>query len=141
MLWPESVVQFKIVEVAPHMLQADIGSACSKTITMNADSWKRLPAEVREVIASVAIGYRDVMASNAVTEGQESVEAFKKGGGKITVLSREERAAWAKSMPNLAKEWIERLEPKGIPARQIVTAYMDSMRQNNQPIVRHWDRE
>lgn len=141
MLWAESVVQFKLVEVAPHMLQADIGAACSKTITMNADAWKKLPAEVRDVIAAVAIGYRDVMASNAVKEGQEALDDFRKAGGKIVELPRAQREAWAKSMPNLAEEWVGRLEPKGIPARQILAAYMDAMRAANQPIVRHWDRE
>ena len=44
MLWPEAVGRFKIVEVAPHMLKADLGAACSKAINVNANSWKKLPA-------------------------------------------------------------------------------------------------
>ena len=55
MLWPEAVVRFKIVEVAPYMLKADLGAACSKAINVNAKSWKNLPAEVQEALASQAI--------------------------------------------------------------------------------------
>ncbi len=141
MLWPEAVVRFKIVEVAPYMLQADIGSMCSKAINMNLDSWNKLPGEVRDVIAEEAIGYRDQMAKQAVIKGKGAHGKFEKMGGKITKISTAERNAWAKSMPNVAKEWAASLEKKGIPGRKILSTYMDVMRSHKQPIVRHWDRE
>jgi TRAP-type C4-dicarboxylate transport system substrate-binding protein len=141
MLWPEAVVRFKIVEVAPYMLQADIGSMCSKAINMNLASWNKLPGEVRDAIAQEAIGYRDQMANQAVIKGKSAHGAYEKKGGKITKISAAEREAWAKSMPNVAKEWAASLEKKGIPGRQILATYMDVMRSHEQPIVRHWDRE
>ena len=141
MLWPEAVVRFKIVEVAPYMLQADIGSMCSKAINMNLASWNKLPGEVQGVIAEEAIGYRNRMATQAVIKGKAAHGKYEKKGGKITKISTAERNAWAKSMPNVAKEWAASLEKKGIPGRKILTTYMDVMRSNKQPIVRHWDRE
>lgn len=141
MLWPEAVGQFKIVEVAPYMLKADLGAACSKSITVNADSWKKLPAEVQQALAKNAIGYRDQMSTQALAKGKGAQENFVKAGGTVRVLSAEERTAWAKSMPNVAKEWAESLEEKGIPGKKILAAYMDKMRAANQPIMRHWDRE
>ena len=44
-------------------------------------------------------------------------------------------------MPNVAKEWAESLEAKGIPGKKILAAYMDKMRAANQQIMRHWDKE
>jgi TRAP-type C4-dicarboxylate transport system substrate-binding protein len=38
MIWAEAAVTFKLAEVAPHMLRANIGTANSKAITMNADT-------------------------------------------------------------------------------------------------------
>ena len=55
MLWPEASVAFKIYEVAPHMLDAQIGAVNSKVVTANASTWKKLPAEVRQVLAAQAI--------------------------------------------------------------------------------------
>ena len=64
-----------------------------------------------------------------------------KGGGKIIKIPTAERNAWAKSMPNVAKEWAASLEKKDIPGRKIPSTYRDVMRSHKQPIVRHWDRE
>ena len=33
------------------------------------------------------------------------------------------------------------MEKRGLPARQILTAYMDKMRAAHQPILRQWDKE
>jgi C4-dicarboxylate-binding protein DctP len=141
MLWPEAVVRFKIVEVAPHMLKADLGAACSKAINVNADSWKKLPAEVQQALKTNAIGYRDQMSTQALAKGKGAQDAFVKAGGTVTVLTAEQRAAWAKSMPNVAKQWAEGLEAKGIPGKKILATYMNRMRAANQPIMRHWDKE
>ena len=141
MLWPEAVAQFKIFEVAPYMLKADLGAACSKSITVNANSWKKLPAEVQQALKSNAIGYRDQMSSQALARGKGALAKFEKAGGKVRVLSADERTAWAKSMPNVAKEWAESLEAKGIPGKKILATYMDRMRAANQPIMRQWDKE
>ena len=141
MLWPEAVVRFKIVEVAPNMLKADLGAACSKAINVNADSWKKLPQEVQQALATNAIGYRDQMSTQAVEKGKGALAAFQKKGGNVKVLAAADRAAWAKGMPNVAKEWAESLEEKGIPGKKILATYMDRMRAANQPIMRHWDKE
>ena len=64
MLWPDSAVTFKINEVAPYMLKADIGSVNSKTVTVNKDVWKKLPDEVKTALREVAIGHRDFQRRN-----------------------------------------------------------------------------
>ena len=51
---------------------------------------------------------------------------FVKAGGTVKVLTAEQRAAWAKSMPNVAKQWAEGLEAKGIPGKKILATYMDN---------------
>ena len=55
MLWPEAAKTFKIAEVAPYMLKADIGAVNSKTVTVNADYWKKLPDEVKQVLTDVSL--------------------------------------------------------------------------------------
>jgi len=141
MLWPEAVVGFKIVEVAPYMLKADIGTMNSKSITMNADSWKRLPRAVQKIIKEVAIAYRDYTTAEVIKKAKTSYALFEKRGGKIVQMTPEQRMDWAKSMPNVAKDWTANLEKKGIPAKAVLKAYMDKMRAANQPILRQWDRE
>lgn len=141
MLWPEAVNRFKIVEVAPYMLKADIGTMTSKAITVNADTWKRLPDEVKKVLKEAAIAYRDHTEKTVSRIAPGAYETFKKKGGTIFQMSQAARREWAYNMPNVAKSWAASLEKKGLPARAILTYYMDKMRANNQPILRQWDKE
>ena len=141
MLWTQAVVRFKIVEVAPYMLDAKLGAVNSKAINVNADVWAKLPGEVKTIIQEAAIDYRDHMAKVAIKLGKTSFDKYVKAGGKVTVMSDSQREAWAYGMPNIAKEWAAGLEKKGVPAKAILGSYMDTMRKAKQPIVREWDKE
>ena len=139
--WAESAVSYKLYEVAPYMMDVRLGAVTSKVVSVNARTWERLPEEVQRVLAEVAIDYRDELAAETDRRAAYSREEFEVQGGEIIPLSLEQREAWAQSLPNMAREWAEDLERRGLPGRQILTDYMDIMRDNNQPIVRHWDRE
>jgi len=141
MLWAEGAVTFKLPEVAPHMLRADIGSANSKAITMNADRWKKLPKEVQDAIKGAAIAYRDHVSKLAAEKSAKAYKDFVKMGGTINTMSADDRMKWANTMPNVAKDWAADLEKKGLPGKAILTSYMDTMRAAGQPIVRQWDKE
>jgi hypothetical protein len=56
-------------------------------------------------------------------------------------MAPEERIKWAKGMAPLALDWAKRTDAKGFPATEVLTAYMDFMRANNQPVTRNWDKE
>ena len=141
MLWPEASVSFKIYEVAPHMLDARIGAVNSKVLAVNSATWKRLPGEVRKVLAEQAIRYRDHMGRVAMRRGRDSYGRYKAKGGKIVKLSAKDRSNWARTMPNIAKQWAARLDKKGLPGTALLKAYMSEMRAAKQPVVRHWDRQ
>jgi len=140
MIWPEAALSFKVYEVAPYMLDAQIGAASSKVVTANAATWKKLPPEVRKVLAEQAIVYRDHMARVALKRGADAYGGFTKKGGKIVKLAAADRLAWARNMPNIAKEWATRLDKKGLPGSALLKAYMEEMRAAKQPIARDWDK-
>ena len=142
MLWTDAAVAFKLVDGgAKFMFKADIGTANSKALTMNLDTYKKLPQEVRDVIHAVTIDYRDYTAKAAVADADKAYANYKARGGQIIQMSPTARANWAKSMPNIAKDWAAGLDKKGLPGTKLVGAYMDKMRAAKQPIMRHWDRE
>ncbi len=141
MLWPESAMTFKIHEVAPHMLRANIGSVNSKTVTVNADVWNRLPDEVKQVLREVAVAYRDHIASVAMERAAESLAAFEAAGGTVVDLSAEDRAAWAASMPNIALEWAAGIDASGGPGSAMLAAYVGKLRDAGQEPVRDWAAE
>lgn len=141
MLWPESAKTFNIAEVAPYMLRADLGAVNSKTITVNADYWASLPDEVKEVLRTVAIDYRDHVAGIAMDRAEESRAAFVDGGGNIVEISQEDRAAWASAMPNIALELASTLNARGEPGTEMVSAYITKLRDAGFTPIRDWAAE
>lgn len=140
-VWAEAAVAYKLYEVAPYMIDVRLGAVTSKVITMNKRSWERMPEEVRRVLSETAIDYRDELALETDRRAEMSREEFVHFGGTIQALTDEQRRVWAESLPNMAREWADDLERRGLPGDRILRDYMDIMRANGQPIVRHWDRE
>lgn len=141
MLWPEAAKTFKIAEVAPHMLNADLGAVNTKTVTVNMDRWKKLPQEVKDVLKAVAGDYRDRIAGIAMDRAKASMEKFVASGGTIADLSAAERVKWANDMPNIAAEWADKLEASGVPAKKILRAYVAKLKAAGQTPARDWAAE
>ncbi len=141
MLWPEAAKTFKIAEVAPYMLKADLGAVNSKTVTVNADVWAALPDEVKDVLQAVAVEYRDHVAGVAMDRAAESLQAYIDGGGTVVEMSAEQRQAWADSMPNIAVDWAKKLDGTGAPGSDMLVAYMDKLKAAGFTPLRDWAAE
>lgn len=141
MLWPEAAKTFKIAEVAPYMLKADLGAVNTKTITVNADYWANLPDEVKDVLKAVAIDYRDHIAGIAMDRAAASRDAYVEAGGTIVEVSNEERAAWANAMPNIAHEWAATLNDNGEQGTEMLAAYLGKLQDAGFTGVRDWTAE
>ncbi|MCY6381989.1 C4-dicarboxylate TRAP transporter substrate-binding protein [Hoeflea prorocentri] len=138
MLWPEAAMTFKINEVAPHMLKVDLGAVNSKTVTVNKDVWDKLPDEVKDVLQSVAVEYRDRVAKVAMERAATSLDAFEEAGGTVVVLTEGQRSAWADAMPNIAEEWAGALDKKGAPGTAMLGSYVQKLKDAGSVPVRDW---
>lgn len=140
-MWIEGAVSFKLFEVAPYFVDIGFGTAVNKALTVNKTTWAKLPDEVKKALQDTAIELRDRHAKMALETGAKSRAAFVAGGGKIIEVSEEERRAWAKSLPNLAKEWAAAAEKSGLPGNAYLTAMMDGLRAGGAKPLRDWDKE
>lgn len=138
MLWPEAAKTFKIAEVAPYMLRADIGAVNSKTITVNKDYWDGLPGEIQDVLKEVAVLYRDHVAGIAMDRAAASRDAYVAAGGTIVEMDPAEREAWAKAIPDIATEWANGLDDKGEPGTEMLVAYLAKLKDAGYEGVRDW---
>jgi C4-dicarboxylate-binding protein DctP len=139
--WVEGSVAYRLYEVSPYLIDVRLGAVSTKVVNVNERTWARLPDEVRSVLRETAADYRDELAREADRRAAKSTIEFKKQGGTIIMLNDEQRSLWAHGMPNIAKEWAEAMETRGLPGHAILHDYMEIMRENDQPIVRHWDRD
>lgn len=141
MLWPEAAATFKISEVAPYMLRADLGAVNSKTVTVNQDYWDGLPDEVKDVLKLVAVDYRDHLAGIAMDRAAAAEEAYVAAGGTIIDVSAADRATWANAMPNIAAEWAETLNGNGEQGTEILNAYLGKLSAAGFDGVRDWAQQ
>jgi len=120
-----------------NMLQ-DLGAVNSKTVTVNADYWKKLPDEVKEVLKEVAVDWRDHVANTAMKRAEASRMAYTKAGGTIVDVSGADREAWAKSMPDIASDWAATLNKKGEPGSDMLKAYVGKLKAAGFSPIRDW---
>jgi C4-dicarboxylate-binding protein DctP len=139
--WIEGSIAYRLYEVAPYMVDVRLGAVATKAITVNQKTWAKLPEEVRQVLIATSEDYRDELARETDRRAAVSRARYLEEGGEILVLTDEQRRAWAMGLPNIADDWVEDMEERGMPGKAILKDYMDIMRANDQPIMRHWDRE
>lgn len=130
----------KVYEVAPHMNRLDFGATSIGAVTINLDTWKRMPPEVQKVLAEVGDEYSQRLAGmltklTATFEGN-----WTKEGGTITPLASEERVKWASTMPNIAQDWVKRNEERGLPAGTVLKTYLSKLRSAGQAGLRDWEK-
>ena len=138
--WPEAIVAYRLYEVAPYLLDIQFGGATSKAIVVNQRTWNKLPEAVKTVLTEVAEDYRDELGRVTDEIAARSRVEFTEQGGTIIPVSEQDRRAWAERLPDLAAAWVASMDRKGLPGEEILKAYMQTMRDNQQPIMRQWDQ-
>ena len=132
---------YKTYEVAKHLTRTGFGVSATSAITVNTDTWNDMPAHAREIFRDVAQNYGAWQIQIDNGKIAKFVGIMKKKGVKVYQMPDEQRRRWARQLPNLAKEWAERMEKRGLPGRKVVQTFMDEARALNVSIARQWDRE
>lgn len=130
----------KLHEVAPQLTRVDFGAQFVGGLTVNSDTWASFPEEVQTAFKEAGEVYR--VKVSAALQGFAKVAEKKmiEQGAVQSGLTTEERARWAKALPNLAAEWADRAEAKGLPGKDILKAWMEKQRANDVNLVRNWDQ-
>ena len=141
-IWMQVSGAFKLCEPARFALDAGLGAASIHSLNVNSDTWDALPDEVKQALKAAGSAWDNLQVERLVGGTAAMHKRCEKDFGmKYTVMDPNERLAWAKRMPPLAKQWAKEMNGKGLPGSQILSMYMDEMRATKQPLARHWDRD
>ena len=131
----------KLHEIARYATKVNFGAMPGGGVTVNKAVWSKMPDAVKKAVHEAAIDYRDAQ-DKTMTRLVETFEAKMKAEGTVfSQMPQDQKLAWAKAMPNIAKEWAARVEAKGFAGNKVLKAYMDKLRANKVPLVREWDKE
>jgi TRAP-type C4-dicarboxylate transport system substrate-binding protein len=130
---------FKLYEVAPYITLVDLGVTTIGGLGANADTWNKLPADVRAVLAKLGREYSTVHAKEVKARVKGSIDAMVAAGSKISTLPETERKRWIDAMGNVSKEFVASNSAKGVPAAEIMKTFMSEMRARGAKPLRNWD--
>ncbi len=139
LVWGESVVSLKFYEVCDHYFDASLGGVNSYVINANRQAWDRYPDEVKDAMVAAAKQFGIDIGNFAAELGARAKDTVLENGGTVVEIDPTERTEMAMGLPNLAQEWAQALEARGVPAQAILSDYMQAMRDADQPIARQWD--
>lgn len=139
-VWAEAANGYKMYEVAPYMIKADLGAAASIALVANTQFLERLPEPVRKAIVQASANYGEALSSYIVDRGQASLESWVAHGGTIIEYTDDQRRAWAQGLPNLAQEWAKQLDSQGNPGSEVLAKYLEKMT-GSAPAIRQWGAE
>lgn len=128
----------KLHEVAPHLTRVDFGAQFVGALTINKDTWDSFPEDVQTAFLEAGEVYR-LKVSEAL-QGFAKVAEGKmvEQGATESRLTPEERTRWALALPDLTADWVDRAESRGLPAQEILDAWMTKQAENGVDLVREW---
>jgi len=141
-IFPSSFKGMKYPEVAPNLTIVGFGAQYAAALLVNKNAWAKLPPALQKIMQETALEWgakADAMMQNLGDGGIEATKGFPKG--QVIRLTRDEQVKWANAMPNIAKEWADRLDKQGLPGSQALAAYMDEVRKAGGKPVRDWDKK
>jgi len=141
-VFPSAYLPFKYTEVAPYVNTWNFGAQYAQAMTMNKNSFAKLPPAVQRIFREVAAIYQQKNDGGYQAFSAKSLAAVaKKPGVHMIEVSDKERRRWAMAMPNLAKEWAAKMEQQGLPGNRVLKAYMDGVRAAGIKPIRDWDQK
>jgi len=131
---------FRTYQAAKNYTEVGFGVISSTALTVNTDTWKSLPDVVRRIFEEATASW----PTDQIAMDDARIATFtanmKKDGVTFYEMPLAERKRWATMMPNIAKEWAEAQESRGLPGRAVLTAYMDELRALKTEMIREWDK-
>src|SRR5512145_2889855 len=102
------------------MTRVSFGTGFAGGITFNKAKWAKMPPEVKSAIANGVTAFKAAYYKEQSGREAAWMKAMQDKGMQVFTLPPEERRKWAQAIPNVAKEWAEAQEKKGLPGKAVL---------------------
>lgn len=131
----------KLFEVATYITRAGLGAQFSGALCANSDWFDGLPTEAQDALRKGANAARGWYIDDLEAAVENAFAAMEKAGATITVASDDFRQTWAAGMDNAAATWAQSIDASGQPGSEMLSVYMEAMREAGATPLRNWDQE
>ncbi|TAK81285.1 MAG: C4-dicarboxylate ABC transporter substrate-binding protein [Betaproteobacteria bacterium] len=136
-MFPDATVGFKLYEVAKNYTFTDFGAISTTVITINKDSWKKLPKAVQDIMLEVGKEYTEVESKAVAEKQRRSIDVMKTAGVNVRSLSDAEKVKWANALPDIPNQRSAEIRKAGQPG-EAVGAYIKALKEGGAKLPRDW---
>jgi len=130
-----------LAEVAPYMTIVDFGAPYAAALSANIDFYSELPDEVKAALHKGAEAYSAAVFADQDDTIETAYVKIRADGGNVSKLDEVERAKWVSVLPNVPLEWATQQDKAGLPGTELLTAFMEALREAGQNPPRAWEKE
>lgn len=139
--FPTAAAPSRLQEVAPYITQLDFGAMYAGSLVANKSWYDSQPEEVQQALRAGAEAFGEGFAEAITARLQSSLDTMAADGGTVVPAPEGLREAWAAAMPNQPQQWAATLDAQGLPGTEVLTAYLQGLRDAGVVLPRNWDEE
>ncbi|MCF8207935.1 MAG: C4-dicarboxylate TRAP transporter substrate-binding protein [Rhodoferax sp.] len=130
----------KLHEVAPYVTKVNFGAQFAGGTVISKSRFDKLPAEVQKAFVDAGAVWQAAYAKAQSAAVNALMQKMVEAGAKVTDLNDLERKRWADSLGPVAKNWAADAQAKGLPANEVLSAYIDSLQKAGTSLPRDWSK-
>jgi len=132
---------FRLYEVAPYMTRVGIGSVFAGGMSINKDTWDDLPKDAQGILRDLGREYTRLHAEEIMRRYSVFLTKMQEENGLTVIdLPAGDKKRWIDGLPNIASDWVKQTGAKGLPAKEVLAAYMEKVRSKLGAPQRNWDQ-
>jgi TRAP-type transport system periplasmic protein len=131
----------RLHEVAPFIIDCDIGAMAVNVVVFNKERWDGLPKDVQDAIRIGVEKWEAAYLKRVDASLQPAIDTMVKAGATLIEWTPAERERWAKSLPPLGLDWVKEHQARNPAAQVVLATYMYLLRKNGVRLARNLDKE
>lgn len=136
-----SAAPSRLYEVAPHVTLIDFGAQYAGSIVANRSWFESQPPEIRAALEAGADAYGTAFSQALIADTEAALQTMGEAGAIISEAPAGLREAWAAALPNVSRQWARELDARGLPGSEVLSAFMQGLRDAGVDLPRQWDLE
>jgi TRAP-type C4-dicarboxylate transport system substrate-binding protein len=124
-MFPSAWVNLKLYEVGPYYTLIGFGTITWHGLTINSNTWKRLPNEVQEIVTQTAKDFEEQVGIVNRARYQKDIDTLR-GLIKVNAIDDSVRKDWAQALKDWPQTIASELDSKGMPASQVLKLTLEA---------------
>lgn len=124
-LFPSVGWSHKLFEPAPYYTIMGFGSKTFHGLTVNKDTWAKLPADVQKAMSEAAMETEEFTGPWVDELEATNLGRMVMNGAIVRKVSPETRLAWAKTLADFPNERAKEADSKGLPGSEVLRMAVD----------------